>query len=99
MPSISITIGGIGRTRTISGGDLANRLMPAMRYLASQEPEPLVVDCVVSNVIVNMGFPQTRPCTQDSLKPVLAPEAVGTSPNIRHSLIETSDSRLATGWM
>jgi hypothetical protein len=44
MPSISITINGIGRTRTISAGDLTNRLMPAMRYLAGDEPLPLVID-------------------------------------------------------
>jgi hypothetical protein len=44
MPSISISIGGNGRTRTISSGDLANRLLPAMRYLAGNEPLPQVVD-------------------------------------------------------
>jgi hypothetical protein len=44
MPSISITIDGRGRTRTISSGDLNGRLLPAMRYLVSAEPEPVVVD-------------------------------------------------------
>jgi hypothetical protein len=42
MPSISITIGGLGRTREISGGDLNGRLLPALRYLASANPS--VVD-------------------------------------------------------
>jgi hypothetical protein len=52
MPSISITIGGNGRTRTISSGDLANRLMPALRYLAGSEPVPLVIDPIVDRQII-----------------------------------------------
>jgi hypothetical protein len=32
MPSITVTIAGMGRTRTISAGDLSTRLMPALRY-------------------------------------------------------------------
>jgi hypothetical protein len=39
MPTISITIGGLGRTRTISAGDLSGRLMPAMRYMAAASPD------------------------------------------------------------
>jgi hypothetical protein len=39
VPTISITIGGLGRTRTISAGDLSGRLLPAMRYMAAASPE------------------------------------------------------------
>jgi hypothetical protein len=44
MPSISITIDGRGRSRTISAGDLNGRLLPALRYRIAAEPEPVVVD-------------------------------------------------------
>jgi hypothetical protein len=52
MPSISITIDGKGRSRTISSGDLANRLLPAMRYLSGNEPLPLVVDPIADRQMV-----------------------------------------------
>jgi hypothetical protein len=32
MPTITVSIGGFGRTKTISAGDLSTRLMPALRY-------------------------------------------------------------------
>jgi hypothetical protein len=32
MPSITVTIAGIGRTKQISAGDLDTRLLPALRY-------------------------------------------------------------------
>jgi hypothetical protein len=44
MPSISITIDGRGRSRTISAGDLNGRLLPALRYRIAAEPEPVIVD-------------------------------------------------------
>jgi hypothetical protein len=46
---LRVCIDGRGRSRTISAGDLNGRLLPALRYRTSAEPEPVIVDPVADN--------------------------------------------------